>query len=299
MTTQQPEIIAHRGFAGVAPENTLAAFRAVADGRHPASMVELDVVPCGDGTPVVFHDSRLDDGGRSRGITDREGRIWETPCEDVLDARVLGTDETIPTLDEALSVLLSDVGVNVELKNPGAQDLQPETALASSDLEPRRETWEPFVERVGAVLDRHDGEVLLSSFYEPAIAAASGLLPEYPLAPLFGTATGDGLVIAERYDCEAIHPSLELIPGTPYYAGDPELAVSEDRRPGSAGQESAVSEILAEGGDLFDAAAALGVDINVWTVETWHQADWLEAVGVDGVIADYPGVLAYGAGDFS
>lgn len=291
MTTQQPAIIAHRGFAGVAPENTLAAFRAVADGRHPASMVELDVVPCADGTPVVFHDSRLDDGGQSRGLTDGEGRIWDTACETVLDARVLGTAETIPTLDEALSVLLPDVGVNVELKNPGTEDLQPETTLEPPDLEARRETWEPFVERVGAVLDGHDGEFLLSSFYEPAIAAASDLLPEYPLAPLFGTGTVDGLVIAERYDCEAIHPSLELIPGSSYYAGDLGSTVTEDRRPDSAGQESAVREILAEGGDLFDAAAALGAEINVWTVESWHQAAQLSAAGVDGVIADYPGLF--------
>jgi glycerophosphoryl diester phosphodiesterase len=51
-------VIAHRGGAGLAPENTLAAFeRAVALG---VVGVELDVRPSSDGRVVVHHDDTLD-----------------------------------------------------------------------------------------------------------------------------------------------------------------------------------------------------------------------------------------------
>ena len=52
-----PLIIAHRGASGLAPENTLVAFRlALAMG---ADGIELDINLSSDGTPVVIHDRRL------------------------------------------------------------------------------------------------------------------------------------------------------------------------------------------------------------------------------------------------
>src|SRR5690349_18442492 len=51
-----PLVIAHRGASGLAPENTMAAFRlAVALG---ADGFELDVQLSADGQPVVIHDIR-------------------------------------------------------------------------------------------------------------------------------------------------------------------------------------------------------------------------------------------------
>jgi glycerophosphoryl diester phosphodiesterase len=53
----KPLVIAHRGASGLAPENTLAAFRlAVGLG---ADGVELDVQLSADGQPVVLHDAHL------------------------------------------------------------------------------------------------------------------------------------------------------------------------------------------------------------------------------------------------
>jgi glycerophosphoryl diester phosphodiesterase len=52
-----PLIFGHRGAAGVAPENTLAAFElALAQG---ADGIEFDVRLSADGEPVVIHDARL------------------------------------------------------------------------------------------------------------------------------------------------------------------------------------------------------------------------------------------------
>ena len=53
----RPLNIAHRGGAGLRPENTLAAFsRALDDG---ADGIELDVRLARDGVPVVIHDGTL------------------------------------------------------------------------------------------------------------------------------------------------------------------------------------------------------------------------------------------------
>lgn len=54
-----PLLIAHRGGAGIAPENTLTAFRrAVED--WAADMIELDVHATADGECVVIHDPTVD-----------------------------------------------------------------------------------------------------------------------------------------------------------------------------------------------------------------------------------------------
>jgi glycerophosphoryl diester phosphodiesterase len=50
----RPLIIAHRGASAYAPENTLPAFALAVE--QGADMIELDVLSCADGTPIVFHD---------------------------------------------------------------------------------------------------------------------------------------------------------------------------------------------------------------------------------------------------
>ena len=60
-------VIAHRGFSGAAPENTLAAFeKAIEVG---ADMFELDVLLSRDGRVVVIHDDTLER------TTDGEGEV--------------------------------------------------------------------------------------------------------------------------------------------------------------------------------------------------------------------------------
>jgi len=54
----RPAVIAHRGYAGVAPENTIEAVTRAAD-RDETAMLEIDVQPAACGTPVVIHDERL------------------------------------------------------------------------------------------------------------------------------------------------------------------------------------------------------------------------------------------------
>jgi glycerophosphoryl diester phosphodiesterase len=278
-------VIAHRGFAGKNPENTVAAVAAAAgvteDGEdvdsgtssgdssaaRPADLVEIDVVPTADTDVVVFHDDRL--AGRAGGLlglTDAEGVVWETDTETVTNAEVLGSGETVPLLREALEVLPPEVGLNVELKNPGSAAIRPGEALSSDDLDEQTALWRPFVERVLSVIDDHDNEVLVSSFCEAAIATCHEL-SSYPTAPIFGESIDDGLEIARRYDADAVHPSIDSVRRT-LFADD-----------------SGPSDV-----DVVEAAHEDGRDVNVWTVTTWHEAAWLASVGVDGIIADYSGL---------
>lgn len=116
------EIIAHRGFSAIAPENTLAAFSAAI--QHGADSIELDIQLSADGVPVVIHDATLD---RTTGTA---GNVSEKTLAELktLDAGAWFNDkyagERIPTLKEVLvavnaipSFLYFDVKKHCEWSN--------------------------------------------------------------------------------------------------------------------------------------------------------------------------------------
>ena len=246
------DILAHRGFAGTFPENTVPAVTAA--GLHPDThTVEVDTMPAADGTPVVFHDSRLherDDG--SEGITDGEGVVWDTPLSTVTSAEILGSGFTVPTLAEVVEAVPPGVRLNVELKNPGTEDVWP--ASEPDDLSARRETWRPFVERVVETCDPLD-RTLYASFFEGALAAADAVTGDRtaPLVP--EGATEWGLAAVDRHGCTAFHPSKAAVFADP---------------------------------SLVERARDHGCTVNAWTARTWHELKRLREAGVDGVVADYP-----------
>ncbi len=105
-----PLAIAHRGGAGVYPENTERAF------RHAVNLgfthLETDVHVTSDGVAVAFHDDALDR------VTDREGVIAELPWAEVQRARVDGTD-SICRLDDLIGGF-PDTCFNLDPKHDAA-----------------------------------------------------------------------------------------------------------------------------------------------------------------------------------
>ena len=95
MRGRAPLVIAHRGGASEAPENTLAAFRNAL--RAGADWSELDVGLSRDGRVMVIHDDTVDR------TTDGHGRLEDLSFADLrrLDA---GSGERLPTLEEALAI---------------------------------------------------------------------------------------------------------------------------------------------------------------------------------------------------
>ena len=268
-TATEPTGIAHRGFAGVYPENTVAAVAAaVADGR--AASVEIDVMPTADGEIVVFHDddlSRLTDAPPSVAATN----LWELPYDRIAGYNVLGTSQSIPRLGEVLAATPSSVTVNIELKNPGSAELRFAETLDESTLAVATDRWREFVGRVVDIATDGGHDLLFSSFYEGALAATRELAPSVPIASVFHNSVETGLELSRRYDVEAVHPPWNM--------------VTDAGLPIDAPVSGSFDDV-----DLVEMAHDEGRDVNAWTVTTWQQAAALAAAGVDGIIADYPGV---------
>jgi len=107
--------VAHRGGAGLAPENTLAAFeRSYALGLR---YLETDVRVTSDGVCVTVHDSDLSrvTGSRAAGARTPVAR---TDWSRLRQARVGGT-ELVPRLEEALDAF-PDARFTIDLKDPRA-----------------------------------------------------------------------------------------------------------------------------------------------------------------------------------
>ena len=103
--------IGHRGAAGHAPENTLAAIqKGIALG---VNSVEIDVRRTADGVLVVLHDATVNR------TTNGKGRVDRMCLRDIkkLDA---GDGEHIPTLEEVFKVVEGKTGLILELKIRGA-----------------------------------------------------------------------------------------------------------------------------------------------------------------------------------
>jgi glycerophosphoryl diester phosphodiesterase len=140
LQVSSPFVLAHRGLATSAPENSMAAFAAAVE--LGVTHLETDVHATADGELVVFHDATLER------LTDLQGPVGAVPWAVLRQAR-LGDGERVPRLADVLDAW-PDVRINVDLKSGGAV--------------------RPFVELVGRrrVLDR----VCVASFSDRRRRAA-------------------------------------------------------------------------------------------------------------------------------
>jgi glycerophosphoryl diester phosphodiesterase len=97
------EIIAHRGYSAIAPENTIPAFLAAL--QHGAHSVEFDVQLSADRVPVAFHDITLDRiAGISGSVADLTlSQLQQLDVGSRFDDRF--ADTRIPTLSQVLDCL--------------------------------------------------------------------------------------------------------------------------------------------------------------------------------------------------
>lgn len=170
--------IAHRGFAGLYPENTLTAVRQAAD---RADMIEIDVRLSRSGDPVVIHDETVDR------VTDSTGRVSDLSLATLQSMDVLGTGEGVPSLEGVLRTVPDGVGLNVELKG--------------------KELVEPVIDLVS----EFDVEILLSSFDIETLAVARDTAPAVDRALLVDSSSEAGIERAASLDCVAIHPHWRLV----------------------------------------------------------------------------------------
>lgn len=156
-------VIAHRGFSGRYPENTLRSFSEAL--KLPVDAIELDVRRTKDGVLVVIHDETVDR------TTDRKGRVRDFTWSEIqkLDAGSWKGNEfageRIPRLEEALELVNGQKVVFLEIKEP--------------------DTTEQIVETLRS-LDAFSW-VKIGSFHAQAIETAKKLVPEIP-SSLIGSA---------------------------------------------------------------------------------------------------------------
>ncbi len=115
MQNKEKLIFAHRGdFGSSVPENSLSAFqRAIDRGLG----IELDVRLTKDGVPVVFHDKTL------RRMCGDSRKVSKITYEELKKLRLKGSDEGVPTLEQALELIGGKVPLLVETKLPKRKTL--------------------------------------------------------------------------------------------------------------------------------------------------------------------------------
>ncbi|MBF0678703.1 MAG: glycerophosphoryl diester phosphodiesterase [Devosia sp.] len=183
------EVQAHRGASAIAPENTIAAFRAAAE--QGAKWVELDVALSADGELIVIHDDSVDRTSSGTGnlgtltaaeIAILDGGAWFAP-------RFAG--ERIPTLSEVITAL-GEIGlnINVEIKQ-----------------HPHHQSLDQLVSAVHAAIIRRPAhmQIMISSFDPECLKAMHRLAPELELAMLWDRVPDNWEALLAETSATSIH----------------------------------------------------------------------------------------------
>ena len=266
---RRPLLVAHRGGALEAPENTMHAFRhGVACGAH---MLELDLHATADGEVVVLHDPMLDR------TTDGNGAVADKRLADVLvlDAAhwFMPGRGAVPA---AGPYPLRGVATGAAPSPPAEPgDLRVPTFAAVLDAFPN--TWltmelkvDGLHEHVVKLLAAHgrEGDVLVGGFVAERLEAFRAAAPR--------VATSATEPEAAAFWAWA-HGSGEFPGPLPYAA----LQV-----PTTYEGVEVVTETL------VTRAHGCGVAVHVWTVDEPAEMHRLLDLGVDGIMTDRPSVLA-------
>lgn len=191
-SNRRPLIVAHRGSAGEAPENTLAAFKLALEQKCDA--VELDIHLSKDNQLVVCHDSTIDR------TTDRTGAIREMTVQELkeadagswFDAKYAG--ERLPLLGEVLDILPESILINIEVKHSYDGEIEPVLI--------------DFLRKHNAI-----NRVEVSSFYHKSLVNLKQREPELRIGLLYGVDFANHVKTAEAAGVPvyALHPRFDRI----------------------------------------------------------------------------------------
>lgn len=101
--------VGHRACMDTGSENSLTAIRRAS---RFVDRVELDVRRCGSGELVLHRDEHL------TRLFDIDEPISDIPYDSLRELRINGTNDYVPLLSKALSILPDTVGAHIELKSP-------------------------------------------------------------------------------------------------------------------------------------------------------------------------------------
>ena len=246
---ESPTVIAHRGGRGLWPENTVFAFQhAVGLG---VDALELDVRSSADGELVILHDERVDR------TTNGQGRVQDLSWAELkeLDAGYKWTTdagETYPYRDR-------------EIRIPRLKEVLTQFREVPMSIEIKQESPSIVAPFCAALRNAgHGPKVLASSFKSDLVKAFRTTCPEVATSATAGEAT--------------LFWALEQLFLSSFYA--PPC--------GSFQVPERWAKLRVVDAGFLAAAHARGLTAHVWTVNDLADLERLVALGVDGIITDYP-----------
>lgn len=244
-----PVVLAHRGWSGRYPENTMPAFEKAAN--LPIGGLELDIRSTADGVPVVIHDetvNRTTNGtGRVKDFTLEElrrldaGYRWSPDEKRSFPFR--GRGIAVPTLREVFSAF-PHLWINLDIKED-----RPSIAHTVA----------------GMIRQFHlEDHVCAGSFDTPTIRAFRRACPE--VATAAGQREVLGFLVLQRLFLAFLYRGKARVMAIPeYFRGRRILNRS-----------------------IVQAAHQKGLAVHVWTVNEREDMVRLLHMGVDGLITDHP-----------
>lgn len=186
------KVIAHRGFSGEYPENTMLSFKkAVEDG---CDELELDVQLTKDNVLVIIHDETIDR------VTDGTGNVRDYTFEELRKFNVRATFgekfgfNPIPSFKEYVSwVKDQNVTTNIELKTG-------------------KYYYENLEEKVVCMVKEYglEDKVMFSSFNHLSLIRCKELVPNIECGVLvLNSGIGNPGYYVSKYNFECYHPDME------------------------------------------------------------------------------------------
>jgi glycerophosphoryl diester phosphodiesterase len=247
-----PLVIAHRGGAGLRPENTLEAFLHAAS--IGADVVEMDVQRTADGAIVCLHDTTVDrttnGRGRVESLTLSElqkldaGHHWSS--DGGLTYPFRGKGVRVPTLEEVLTRLPKARAI-IEMKHAGPELARPLCSLIRRSGNPQAR--------------------LVASMNPEAVAAFRQACPE--VATAMTSTEARAFYVLHRLRLESV------------YSPPVQALLIPDRLRG----ETVATRRLVR------AARGRSFSVHVWTVNDAQRMRELLEIGVSGIITDRPDLL--------
>ena len=186
------KVLAHRGFSGAYPENTMLAFRKAIEAG--ADGIELDIHCSSDGKLVIIHDENL---VRTTGVN---ALVSDLSLKKLTSIRASKTfddafDTPIPSFEEFCDFAKSHPFItNVEIKTNA--------------------TWYQDIEQKAVDMVRAFGledRIIFSSFNWVSVLRAKQLAPDIPCGFLYESQHGKLAYQAKDAGIEYLHPDFALL----------------------------------------------------------------------------------------
>ncbi len=283
----------HRGTRGLAPENTLAAFKtALAIG---VTTLETDLALTRDGVLVLSHEphlhAALTRGSDGRWLTEDGATIFSLNASDLAQydigrlnpahkyaaqwtAQKASDGERIPTLQQLFDLAR-------EARSPGGRpvrfNIETKITPASGDSTPDPERYaRAVVDSVRAA--KMSERVTVQSFDWRTLREVKKLAPELSTACLTIDSSNMNTVLPDASGASPWHAGLKA---ADYGGSLPRMAQAAGCGIWSPFWRNVTAENIAE-------AHALMLKIIPWTVNDPAEIERLATLGVDGIITDYP-----------